>query len=81
MIRASMPEKGEDYCNPLQPPTQTLTLTLTLTPHHDHGEHARKEEHDHEGVDDGEPVDLLVGGVRVGVEVRVGVRVRARAGA
>lgn len=29
--------------------------------HHDHGHHAREEEHDHERVDDGEPVDLVVG--------------------
>ncbi len=28
--------------------------------HHDHGDHAAQEEDDHEGVDDGKPVDLVV---------------------
>ena len=30
----------------------------------DHGDHDRQEEHDHEGVADGEPVHLLVRSVR-----------------
>jgi hypothetical protein len=28
--------------------------------HHDHGNHAGEEKHNHEGVNDGEPVDLVV---------------------
>jgi hypothetical protein len=35
--------------------------------HHDHGHHARQEEHNHEGVDDAEPVDLIIGHQEVSV--------------
>ncbi len=38
--------------------------------HHDHGDHAGQEEDDHEGVDDAEPVDLVVRHEQVGVPAR-----------
>ncbi len=33
--------------------------------HHDHSDHTRKEQHNHERVDDGEPMDLSIGILQV----------------
>ena len=48
----------------------------TQSAHHDHGHHAGEEEHNHEGVDDGEPVDLVVGHQEIGVPARGPLDVR-----
>mmetsp|Transcript_17586 Transcript_17586/g.51086 ORF Transcript_17586/g.51086 Transcript_17586/m.51086 type:complete len:325 (+) Transcript_17586:762-1736(+) len=40
---------------------------LVQRAHHDHGYHAAQEEHNHQRVDDGEPVDLLVAHEQVSV--------------
>ena len=37
--------------------------------HHNHGHHATQEEDDHEGVDDGEPMDLVICHDQVGVPI------------
>ena len=38
--------------------------------HHDHGDHARQEQNDHDGVHDGEPVDLRIRHLEVHVPAR-----------
>ena len=35
--------------------------------HHDHCHHSRQEEHNHERIDDGEPMDLIVQHQQIGV--------------
>jgi len=54
-----------------------LVLHLAITSnigvkgaHHDHSNHTRQEEDNHEGVDDREPVDLVVGHEKVDVPTR-----------